>query len=173
MVVQFPTSDEVNDFDCESGADATNTALVVLQGGNPPPVEPPTNNVEMGTKESVKNGGGINGTHFSVAADLIVPWARKRKEYICRRMLAITKGAFIKPVLMYSKQVEANEHALHIKKVATKQRTVDSADGTAAVLAAEATADPNLVRIMIRKETAAAMNKNETEKRKAATAAKK
>jgi len=170
MGVQFPTSDEVNDFDYESSTDDTNNALVILQGGNPPAAEPPTEDVEMGTEESARNGGGINGTDFSVAADLTVPWARK--EYIRRRMLAIIKGAFIKPVLMYSKQVEANERALRIKKVATKQRTVDSADGTAAVLAAEATADPNLVRIMIREETAAAMNKNETEKRKAAAAKK-
>ena len=58
--------------------------------------------------------------HDIVGKFLLDPWS-------CN-MLAIIKGAFIKPVLMYSKQVEANERALRIKKVATKQRTVDSAD---------------------------------------------
>jgi len=72
-------------------------------------------------------------------------------------MLAIIKGSFVKPILMYSRQVDANERALCIKKVVIKQQAVDSADGTAAVLAAETTADPNLIRIMVHEKSAAAM----------------
>ena len=54
MGVQFSTSDEVNDFNYESGTDDTNNALVILHGGNPPPAEPPTEDVEMGTARRVR-----------------------------------------------------------------------------------------------------------------------
>ena len=113
------------------------------------------------------NGGGSNAG-FVLASDLL-SWGEK--ETIRRRLKAIVRGAFVRPVDLYKVQCEHNAKALRLKTVARRQTTHKVADKTAEALEAEQAVDPKIVRVLIVETTTKTTKKiiaKEKEKKKKA-----
>lgn len=105
-----------------------------------------TGDVNMGDADGNDGNGGGSNAGFVLASDLL-SWGEK--ETIRRRLKAIVRGAFVRPVDLYKVQCEHNAKALRLKTVARRQTTHKVADKTAEALEAEQAVDPKIVRVLI------------------------
>ncbi len=96
-----------------------------------------------------QTAGSAQGSNFVSAMELL---SRAERDCIVRRTLQVIKGAFMTPQTVYHRQVEANERALRIKKVAKRIETNSLADKVAEAVEAEAVGDEKSVRVVAREE---------------------
>ena len=78
-------------------------------------------------------------------------------EKISQTMANVIKGMYQNSILVFHRQLESNAKALRIKKVATKQRVIQTAEATIQAMENETKADLKFVRVICREEASAAV----------------
>ena len=80
-------------------------------------------------------------------------------------MLELIEKIFVQPRTLYDQQVEANDTAHRIEKVAQTQSYKTSANKVAAAVQAAGTVDPRIVEVLIKEEVSDQLQQAEKQKK--------